>query len=50
MTTDSPCKIRKSLTPVFYQDTRTFHKCPNYLLIFTNNLPEKTLEENHYKS
>jgi SAM-dependent methyltransferase len=50
MTTDSSCRICKSPAIVFYQDTRTFYKCPNCLLIFTNDLPDKALEENHYKS
>jgi hypothetical protein len=28
---------------------RTFYKCPNCVLIFSNVLPNKTLEEYHYK-
>lgn len=48
--TNPPCRVCKSPAPLFYQDTRTFHKCPNCWLIFTNDFPDKTLEENHYKS
>ena len=47
---DQPCRICKSSAPFFYRDTRTFYKCSNCWLIFTNDLPDKLLEENHYKS
>jgi SAM-dependent methyltransferase len=50
MTTEPPCRICKSPSPVFYRDARTFYKCPNCWLIFTNDLLDKILEENHYKS
>lgn len=45
-----PCRICNSPAPFFFQDTRTFHKCPDCWLIFTNDLPDKTVEENHYKA
>jgi SAM-dependent methyltransferase len=44
------CQICESISETFYQDKRTFYKCPNCSLIFTKDLPDKTLEENHYKS
>jgi len=45
-------ECRLCLTPAefFYKDGRTFFKCPECSLIFTNDLPEKSLEENHYRS
>ena len=47
---DTPCRICNTSSPVFYQDTRPFYKCPDCFLIFTNQLPEKSFEEAHYKS
>jgi SAM-dependent methyltransferase len=44
------CRICESISEIFYQDKRTFYKCPNCSLISTKDLPDKPLEENHYKS
>ncbi len=50
MTIETSCRICYSPATHFYQDTRTFYKCPNCWLIFTSDIPDKTFEENHYKS
>lgn len=47
---DRLCRICQFPSTLFFRDRRTFFKCPNCALIFTNDLPEKTLEENHYKT
>ncbi len=44
------CRICQSSSLAFFQDSRAFFKCPECFLIFTSDLPEKELEENHYKS
>jgi SAM-dependent methyltransferase len=46
---DRNCRICSFPSTLFYRDVRTFFKCPNCALIFTKDIPEKTLEENHYK-
>jgi len=47
---DRLCRICKFPSTLFYRDERTFFKCPNCALIFTNDLPKKAIEENHYKT
>ncbi len=46
---DRNCRICSFPSTLFYRDARTFFKCPNCALIFTKDIPEKALEENHYK-
>ena len=45
-----PCRICQTSSLLFYQDSRAFFLCPHCFLIFTNDIPEKSVEENHYKS
>jgi SAM-dependent methyltransferase len=47
---DRFCRICQFPSTLFYRDTRTFLKCPNCSLIFTNDLPKKAAEESHYKT
>ncbi len=47
---DRSCRVCQFPSTLFYRDTRTFFKCPNCALIFTNDLPNKEIEENHYKT
>ncbi len=47
---DRRCRICQFPSTLFFRDARTFFKCPNCALIFTYDLPEKNLEENHYKT
>ncbi len=44
------CRICQFPSTLFYRDARVFFKCPNCALIFTNDLPKKEVEENHYKT
>jgi SAM-dependent methyltransferase len=47
---DRSCRVCQFPSTLFYRDARTFFKCPNCALIFTNDLPGKVVEENHYKT
>ena len=44
------CRICDSPSILFFQDTRTFYKCPECRLIFSEDFPDKKDEENHYKT
>ena len=44
---DRLCQICQFLSTLFYCDERTFFKCPNCALIFTNDFPQNTLEEKY---
>ncbi len=44
------CRICQTPSRPFFQDVRAFFKCPECFLIFTLDLPDKELEENHYKA
>jgi SAM-dependent methyltransferase len=46
---EKPCPICHASPALFFQDQRTFYKCPECSLIFTENFPEKDVEEKHYK-
>lgn len=47
---DRSCRVCQFPSTLFYRDARTFFKCPNCALIFTNDFPPKKIEENHYKT
>jgi 2-polyprenyl-3-methyl-5-hydroxy-6-metoxy-1,4-benzoquinol methylase len=43
------CRICHASSTLFFQDQRTFYKCPECRLIFSNDFPDKEAEEKHYK-
>jgi len=45
-----PCRICRSPSTLFFQDQRTFYKCTECSLIFTEDFASKEAEEKHYKS
>lgn len=45
-----PCRICQSTSLLFYRDHRAFFLCPICLLIFITDVPEKHVEEKHYRS
>jgi len=47
---EKPCRICLQSSSVFFQDQRTFFKCPECSLIFTLDAPGKEAEETHYKN
>ncbi len=46
---EKPCRICHTSSTLFFQDQRTFYKCPECSLIFTLDAPDKEAEETHYK-
>ena len=44
------CRICQSSSNLFFQNSRTFYKCPECLLIFSEDIPKKEDEDRHYKT
>ncbi len=44
------CRICNSPSTLFFQDERQFYKCPECRLIFSEDFPDKDVEEKHYKT
>ncbi|MEE8484211.1 MAG: class I SAM-dependent methyltransferase [Nitrospinota bacterium] len=44
------CRICKTPSPVFYNDSRTFFKCPACTLIFTEEMADEKAANEHYKN
>jgi SAM-dependent methyltransferase len=47
---DKTCRICNSPATLFFQEARTFYKCPECRLIFSEDFPGKVEEERHYKT
>ncbi|MBI5637924.1 MAG: class I SAM-dependent methyltransferase [Nitrospinae bacterium] len=45
-----PCRVCNRASEVFYRDARTFYRCGNCSLIFTNETAPPPEQEKHYKS
>lgn len=45
-----PCRVCSRPAAVFYQDVRTFYRCGNCSLIFTNEIAPPPEQEKHYKA
>lgn len=43
------CRICQTPSLLFFQNQRTFFKCPECSLVFTEDIPAKEAEEKHYK-
>ncbi len=50
MNMNAICKICETVSVFFYADQRSFYKCPECSLIFTNDYPPRDKEDGHYKS
>ena len=46
---EKSCPICHASSVLFFQDQRVFYKCSDCSLIFTEDFPEKDVEEQHYK-
>ena len=47
---EKSCRICNSPSILFFQDERSFYKCPECRLIFSEDFPGKADEEKHYKT
>ncbi len=48
--TKSPCRVCNRGSSVFYRDSRTFYRCGNCSLIFTDEIAQAPDQEKHYKA
>ncbi len=48
-TTVEPCRVCGARANLFFKDSRRFYKCPNCLLVFTNEMADPKFQETFYK-